>query len=93
MPKPDKPPRRAAVTKHIRGAEWIVHDGKPCLEVDVRGIPEKAQTFAIRIPDADAFRVFIASLMDAGIAAFPEIAAEHAFVNDESVPPAGVKPS
>ena len=72
-------------------AKWRVEEGKPSLRIDLRD----GDVFHLRLPDATAFRAFVNSLLDAGIAAFPEIAREHDdFLNSE-IPPAstGRKPS
>lgn len=67
------PPRSNKARVRHGTFEWEVHEGKPCLF-----LPEEIEpgAFAIRIPDVETFQAFMISLMTAGAAAFPEIAAD-----------------
>lgn len=71
------PPRRKAAKWSRIGADWEVVDGTPCLAVT----PPEGPAFMLRLRDADAFRGFMCSVMEAACKAFPEIAAENEFVN------------
>lgn len=83
------PPRRRATPHRIEAMEWRVVNGLPVLFV-VPPPESGAQSFALRIPDVDAFKTFILSLMDAGAASFPEIEAEVDWLSSD---PATRKPS